>query len=316
MINEKQILSLFLARGIGISIINRVLDIYQSRNSNSFDLTSTNADDIAKMFAIKYELAIEVQKTTTKAEELLNELQEQSIKILIKGSPEYPKRLEKVLGSKAPPVLFAKGNLQLLKQKGVGFCGSRKASEKGICVAKDCATKLAQQGINIISGYAKGVDLAAHKAALESDGSTTFVLAEGILHFRLKREIKELAKNGNFVVVSEFSPKLPWNARNAMQRNKTICGLSNALIIIESGIKGGTFEAGKTALELKRPLFVASYAQPAVSAEGNSYFITHGARALGKKNGEPYLDDLFRAVESDINSKPEEKQPILKGLYS
>ena len=65
------------------------------------------------------------------------------------------------------------------------------------------------------------------------------------------------------IVVSEYMPRLPWFARNAMQRNRTLCGLSNAVVVIESGLKGGTFEAGKAALALRRPLFVEEYAQPA-----------------------------------------------------
>ena len=174
--------------------------------------------------------------------------------------------------------------------------------------------ELSRHGINVVSGYAQGVDLAAHKAALESGGTTTFVLAEGILKFKLKQEIKDLITDENYVVISQFLPKLTWLTRNAMQRNKTICGLSNAVVIIESGLAGGTFEAGKAALELKRPLFVLEYAHPPVSAEGNIYFIRRGAKTLRKRNGHPYLEELLHVVENDVNLTPHEDHIVLKGF--
>jgi DNA protecting protein DprA len=217
----------------------------------------------------------------------------------------YPERLLKTLKEQAPLLLFARGNIKLLAEKAVGFCGSRKASEKGLAVAGECSRELAKRHINVISGYAHGVDLAAHRSALEAGGTTTFVLAEGILHFKIKSDVKNLLTADNHVVISEYMPRLPWLARNAMQRNTTICGLSNAVVIIESGLKGGTFEAGKTALSLRRPLFVAEFAQPAESAEGNDYFLREGARFLRKKNGAAYLEELFQAVEKDEADVPQ-----------
>jgi DNA protecting protein DprA len=272
-------------------------------------------DEITSQFKIKYDIAKDIHSTIIKAEALLNELQQDDIKILVRGSEKYPKTLENTLGSDAPPILFAKGTLNILNKKAVGFCGSRNASEKGIAVAQECARELTKRDITAISGFAHGVDMAAHKAALESGGSTVFVLAEGILHFKLKREVKDLVTAENYLAISEFLPRLPWIARNAMQRNKTICGLSNAVVIIESGVKGGTFEAGKVALDLKRPLFVVEYSQPALSAEGNSYFIGRGATALRKKNGQANLERLFKAVENSANETKLYDNDLQKSLF-
>jgi len=70
-----------------------------------------------------------------------------------------------------------------------------------------------------------------------------------------------------------------WSTANAMTRNHTICGLSDALVVVQAGISGGTFESGKFALRVRAPLFVADYAQPDVNAPGNPYFI-HRTYAL------------------------------------
>jgi DNA protecting protein DprA len=282
--------------------------------NNQGDLSLMSTAEVIQHMDVKPEIAEQIPESIRKADELLKEFESEEIKMLIKGHVGYPDRLLKTLKEEAPLLLFARGNIKLLAEKAVGFCGSRKASEKGLAVAGECATELAKRQINVISGYAHGVDLAAHRAALEAGGVTTFVLAEGILHFRVKSDVKDLITEDNHVVVSEYMPRLPWLARNAMQRNKTICGLSNAVVVIESGLKGGTFEAGKAALSLRRPLFVAEYAQPAESAEGNAYFLQQGARFLRKKNGAAYLDELFQAVENDETDAPQkygrENEPL------
>jgi len=227
-------------------------------------------------------------------------LQAGSVKVLVYGQPSYPDRLYRLLGDSAPPVLFLRGNIDLFERPAVGLCGSRKASDKGLRVAGDCARLLAQQQINVVSGYAQGVDIAAHRAALEAGGTTTVVLAEGILQFRLKSEIRDLLGEGDFSrlsFVSEFPPNVSWRAHNAMTRNRTICGLSDAMIVIESGPEGGTFEAGKTALELGEPLFCVEYAEAPPAAAGNPYFLNHGAFSLRRaRTGEPNLSKLFSIV--------------------
>jgi DNA protecting protein DprA len=221
-------------------------------------------------------------------------------KILLLGQPGYPHRLASLAPSAAPPLLFVLGDLDILQHPAVGFCGSRRASDKGLQAARDCARLLAAEHINVVSGYACGIDLAAHRAALEAGGTTTLVLAEGIFHFRLKEELHDLASGGDMsrlLVVSEFPPGLPWRAHNAMARNSTICGLSHAMILIESGLEGGTFEAGKTALEIGEPLFCVEYAEPSPAAEGNPYFLQHGAFSLKRsRNGQPSLCKLISVV--------------------
>lgn len=72
-------------------------------------------------------------------------------------------------------LIFAKGDIRSLTKPCLGFCGSRKASEKGLKTAWDFADQMARKGVNIISGYASGVDMTAHKAALEAGGTTTLI---------------------------------------------------------------------------------------------------------------------------------------------
>src|SRR3990172_1697694 len=174
MINNKDILTLLLTKGLGPKSIGRIIDVSSFKNNSSWDISTMSPADITGQFKIKHDIAKEIHNAIVKAEVLLSELRQINIKILVRGHEEYPKTLENILGPDAPPILFAKGNLNILKKKAVGFCGSRNASEKGITVAQDCANELAKHDITVVSGYAPGVDMATHKAALESGGTTVF----------------------------------------------------------------------------------------------------------------------------------------------
>lgn len=233
-------------------------------------------------------------------------LKEQNIEILTVSDRNYPNRMVSALNNKAPVLLFAKGDIGLITKPCLGFCGSRKASEKGLKTAWDCADHMARKGVNIISGYASGVDMTAHKAALEAGGTTTLILAEGILNFRIKRDLKNVFDESRVLILSEFLPGLPWSVRNAMQRNSTICSLSQIMILIEAESKGGSISAGRTSLKMGRPLFAPVYEGMPPSASGNRILLSQGAHGLKKSvktmraNLTPIEDILFHGEEKLI----------------
>jgi len=216
------------------------------------------------------------------ARRVLDGLAEREVSLLSICDYGYPQRLKALLGDKAPPLLSVLGNQQLLAAVSVGFCGSRKATAKGLETARDCAEQLAEDGINVVSGYAAGVDLTTHRAALAKSGTTTIVLAEGILGFRVKRELAEFWDWERALVISEFMPSMRWNVGNAMQRNRTICALSRAMVLIEAGLEGGSIDAGRTTLQMGLPLFAPVYEGMPESARGNQELLTQGGGPLLK----------------------------------
>ena len=230
-------------------------------------------------------------------------IEEQDIRILTIGDSNYPARMVSSLNNKAPMLLFAKGDIRSLAKPCLGFCGSRKASEKGLKTAWDCADQMARKGVNIISGYASGVDMTAHKAALEAGGTTTLVLAEGILNFKIKRDLKDVFDESRVLILSEFLPGLTWSVRNAMQRNSTICSLSQVMILIEAEEKGGSISAGRTSLKMGLPLFAPVYEGMPPTASGNRILLSQGAHGLKKSvktmraNLTPIEDILFHEEE-------------------
>ncbi|TQO18524.1 DNA processing protein [Rhodoglobus vestalii] len=215
--------------------------------------------------------------TRTDVEAKAKMMERDGIGAVIFGAEDFPKSLVHD-GKPLMPILFYKGNKDLLYADGVGMCGSRHVSPQGLSAAERCGVAVSQHDLTIISGYAQGVDAATHLAALRSGGRTVIALAEGIDHFRIKREFTSDFDSKRTLVLSQFAPTQTWQAYAAMARNAIIYGLSKALVVIEAGEKGGTLAAGEGAMKLGRPVFVVDFGDR--TPEGNKKLLLQGATAI------------------------------------
>lgn len=204
---------------------------------------------------------------------------------------DYPTCLKTI--SSAPPVVSYMGNFDLLQQVRIGFSGVRKVSNRAVEATTLCVEELVKKGICIVSGYANGVDSAAHYAALKAGGSTILILPYGLTYFDVKPHFKDAWDWNRVLVISEFVPSHPFSAHNAMQRNDTIIRLSKAVIIPEAGETGGSQATGRRALALKHPLFVAKYSKTPL---GNSILHQRGALSLPVFRESPINIDAVMAV--------------------
>jgi len=202
--------------------------------------------------------------------------QEQACTLL---DEEYPPRLREI--HDPPLVLFLRGNRDLLRTPAVAIVGSRRASRYGLESAGHFARKLGQAGLTIVSGFARGVDAAAHRAALESDASTIAVLGTGIDvryprdHDDLRREIE--AKG---LLLSEFAPGTPPRPANFPIRNRVISGCCLATIVIEAGPRSGSLITARMAVEQGREVFAIPGSIFADTSEGPHRLIQSGAKLL------------------------------------
>ena len=210
----------------------------------------------------------------------------------------YPDDLKRYLSTNTPSVLSYIGNLNLLNKKKVGFSGSRKVSDKGIAITKDCVEQLSEKDICIVSGYAAGVDHIAHYTAIEQGASTIIVLPEGIESFRIKKEFKNIWDWDRVLVLSEFMPDDKWTASRAMLRNNTIIGLSDIVVVVEAGETGGSLDAGLKTIEKGKYLFVPQYGVVPDSALGNNMLINKGAFPIKMKQetGRANLSKMFELL--------------------
>lgn len=222
------------------------------------------------------------------------------------GDSNYPASLRDLFGALAAPEIWFVGNVDLLKDTAVGFCGSRKATEAGLEVAADCARQLSEAGIAVISGYAPGVDMASHEAALAGGGRTIIVLPEGIDHFRIKKSVRANWDWNRVLVLSYFPRSAIWRADRAMDRNRVIVALSDAVIVLEARETGGTLNAGFCALRMHKPLFVAWYAEMNGGRQGNEMLLQEGGQPLlrSRASGRAQLQNLFEVLAEDRDSRP------------
>lgn len=270
------IYSFMKIRGIGVTRTNKELLSYTQQLGSMWKLEDwllsvLTAEQKAEYYS-QYEM-VEGLKIKS-LEVFFNTVLDQS----------YPSMLKSLLKLNTPPVLSMIGNVQLLTNRKVGFSGSRKVSEKGIAVTRDCVEQLSREkDVSIVSGYAQGVDKEAHYTALQAGGSTIIVLPNGISSFYVRQELKDVWDWNRVLVISEYLPKDKWSVSRAMNRNNTIIGLSDAMVVVEAGLSGGSLDAGLRSLEDKKPLFVPVYSDYPESALGNRILLERGAAGI-KRN--------------------------------
>lgn len=173
-------------------------------------------------------------------------------------SPEYSKTLKKNLkATHSPPLLYVKGNKQILHEKSIAIVGSRAAEGKSLEFT-DHIAKLASKDFKVVvSGFAKGVDKQALDSAIEHKGQSIIVLPQGITTFNsgFKTYYKQIVE-GDVLVLSTFHPKSVWSAGLAMARNPIIYGLADEIFVAESSEKGGTWSGVIDGLKKGRKIFV------------------------------------------------------------
>jgi DNA processing protein len=165
----------------------------------------------------------------------------------------YPKNLRAV--HDRPPLLFVAGALRPAHARSVAVVGARNASADGIAKAREIATHLAEAGVTVASGLAKGIDTAAHMAALEHGGRTFAVIGTGLRHCyppenaELQRRI---AQEG--AVISQFWPDTPPSRDSFPKRNGVMSGMSLATVIVEASQTSGARTQARLALAHGRPV--------------------------------------------------------------
>ena len=208
------------------------------------------------------------------------------------------------MGGKCPTIFACMGNMDLLKKQKIGFCGSREATEKGLDVTKDISQQVSDSNIVVVSGYASGIDQQAHYWSLKNNGETIIVLPEGINNFTIKKHLRSVWNWNRVLVISEFAPNAIWSVNRAMQRNSTIVGLSNVMILIEAKEKGGSIDAGYKALRMNKTLFAPVYEGMPVEASGNNLLLQKGALPLlrKKETGLANLDLMLHYINERQNT--------------
>ena len=187
------------------------------------------------------------------------------------------------------------GNGRLIGKRAIGICGSRDATEQSLEISEHFGHFAHKHGFGVVSGNARGVDESAQRGALESGGWTIAVLPEGLANWAPRKAHRPLITSENFAAVSQFDDDQRWQVFRAMERNKLIVALSDALVVVQARTKGGTWEAALAALRQKKPVLVVQRKQESDESGGNQELIGKGAVPV---HSESRLCELLEELRS------------------
>lgn len=216
----------------------------------------------------------------------------------------YPKRLKEIFDP--PPVLFARGRLELLDTVTLGVVGTRRPTPYGVAAAERLSADLAAAHVTIASGMARGIDTAAHRAVLKADGNTIAVLGSGVdvvYPADNRRLAAEIAEKG--LIFSEFPMGAPPYPQNFPIRNRIISGMSVGVLVVEGAQYSGSSITAKLAMDQGREVFAVPGNITNKMSWGPNLLIKQGAKLVQEWNDvvvELTAEDRRRLVASNQTS--------------
>jgi DNA protecting protein DprA len=212
----------------------------------------------------------------------LEKLQRMGINVVTRSSEEYPKRLKTILKKYAPPILYYSGDISLANRVGIAIVGSRNIDDFGENYAKELSLKATEEGLVVISGGAKGVDVISENTALNKGGRVVSIIADSLVKKIRRKEIRDKIINKQLLLLSANNPDISFSAASAMNRNKFVYALSVGAFVIASDYnKGGTWNG---ALENIRNDWVRTFVVNSEKYSGNVELINKGATPLEDMN--------------------------------
>ena len=200
-------------------------------------------------------------------------------RIVTLADAEYPRQFLQI--PDPPPLIYAKGRLELLNRRALAIVGSRNATAQGAANAESFARSLSEAGLTIVSGLALGIDAAAHRGGLAGVSSSIAVVGTGldiVYPARNRALAHELAQHG--AMISEFPPGTPPVSTNFPRRNRLISGLAVGCVVVEAALGSGSLITARSALEQGREVFAIPGSIHSPLAKGCHALIKQGAKLV------------------------------------
>ena len=229
----------------------------------------------------------------------LDQLQRRKVTVLTYLDTQYPAPLRTI--PDPPPLLYVQGSLLETDRHAVAIVGTRKVSAAGRILAEELARDLAEMGFTIVSGLARGVDVAAHRGALVGKGRTLAVMGCGLdrTYPADHRQLRETIEQHG-AVLSELPLGAAPHGYHFPRRNRIISGLSMGVVVTEAAIESGSLITARLAGEQGREVFAVPGFVKAEQSRGPNSLIKDGARLVESAKDIleellPQLDPAFRA---------------------
>lgn len=269
-------LALNSIEGIGPAFFTKLVSSFGSPKA----VFQTPLTDLEKVVRLPLAEAIVRLTDFKKFEQEIEKLKENNIVVLTTHDSDYPTRLKQSAG--CPPLLYVKGDFSKIpKTDWLGVVGSRKISPYGTAATKKIVSELVRHQIVIVSGFALGVDITAHLAAIENGGTTIAVVGSGLKHVYPPSHVRYvdlLLKQGVFI--SEFPFDIEPCPKFFPRRNRIISGLSRGILVVEAAEKSGALITADYALDQNRDVFAVPGPIHSTVSAGPHRLIQQGAKLV------------------------------------
>ncbi len=295
--------------GIGDALTCRLVQSFGSPDA----VLHASYDALAQVDGVSLALAKAIRQGPG-AEDLqaidreLKALERLPIRVLTILDPDYPARLKTI--HDPPPLLSVSGMLSKEDHHAVAIVGTRHATPAGRVITEQLSRGLAEAGVTVVSGLARGIDGAAHRSALEAGGRTMAVLGCGIdrtyppEHQALRKKIDEQG-----AVLSELPLGAYPHAYHFPKRNRIISGLSLGVVVVEAAPKSGSLITARLAAEQGREVFAVPGSIQSEQSRGTNGLIKQGAKLV--ETVEDILDELASQCEPSFQAQMQVRRAAL-----
>ena len=301
----KEWISLNMTPGVGPRAATKLLEKFGSAE-NVFHATRSELEGL-RLRAETVESILK-REFHEKAIEELEKVKELGGDVLILDDGSYPYLLREIAD---PPItLYVKGDWQAcFDAPCVGVIGSRKCSTYGENASGMLSRDLAENGICVISGLARGIDTAAHRGALRANGKTVAVLGTGIdnVYPKENKKLVEEILDSGCAIVSQFPLETPPLKDNFPYRNRIISGLSYGVLLVEASERSGSLITARLAMEQNREVMAVPGNITSRNSFGTNYLIKSGAKLV--QQWQDVVSELPQEISARIlPPKLDEKQ--------
>ena len=246
-------------------------------------------------------------KARAAAEEEIKRVQEQNAGFLTHECADYPDRLREIYDP--PPVLWYRGETALLGLPGIAVVGTRHPSPYGVGMAQLLSRDLANRGVVIQSGMARGVDTEAHKGAIEAKGRTVAVWGTGIdvIYPKENKRLAESILMSGGCIITEFPTGTFPAPQNFPLRNRVLSGMSVGVLVIEAAENSGTRITARCAMEQNRDVYAVPGNVTNKNAWGPNTLIKQGAKLTAT------WEDIWEDLPSQVRIELEDRLAMQAG---
>lgn len=305
-------IALSKTEGVGGVMFKQLLNTFGSAKE-VFEMPAAKLLKVPNMGKFTLAKIKENKEALAEADRILNQSLKQNIRVVTYQQDEYPKKLKGIF--EAPPILFFKGKGHLDFSKTIAIVGTRDASEYGKKSTEEIVASLKDHNVQVVSGLAYGIDIAAHKAALKNGLSTIAVLANSLetvypsSHKKVALEIEETG-----LLISEQPFGTVTKPSFFVARNRIIAALADATIVVESARKGGSMVTAEYANNYNKEVFAIPGGIFQKYSEGPNYLIANN-KAQIFTNTQDFVE-WMKWDSENANSNQVEKEVLDLSKYT